>query len=104
VREDEEGYIERKVAESGLEGEDAEEYKNEVKERLKVKVLQGKLGKGVVRLSVEQIDDLLDKLSIDEFNKYVEIVADCELNGKPYRKKTHYQAILDMVAKDRRIR
>jgi predicted phage replisome organizer len=102
--EDEEGYIERKVAESGLEGEDAEEYKNEVKERLKVKVLQGKLGKGVVRLSGEQIDDLLDKLSIDEFNKYVEIVADCELNGKPYRKKTHYQAILDMANKDRRVK
>lgn len=74
------------------------------REEAKQKLLGGTLGKGVVMLSDEQIDDLLDKLSIEEFNKYVEIVADCELNGKPYRKKTHYQAILDMVAKDRRIR
>ena len=71
------------------------------KEEAKMKYLGGSLGKGVVLLSDEQMDDLLDKLSIDEFNKYVGIVADCELNGKPYKKKTHYQAILDMVAKDR---
>ena len=64
----------------------------------------GGIGKNVVFLSDDQMEDLLDKLSIDEFNKYVAIVADCELNGKPYTKKTHYQAILDMVAKDRRIR
>ena len=55
-------------------------------------------------LSDEQVDDLLDKLSIEEFNKYVEIVADCELNGKSYKNKSHYQAILDMVAKDRRLK
>ena len=67
-------------------------------------MLGGTLGKGVVMLSDEQIDDLLDKLSIEEFNKYVEIVAECELNGKPYKKKTHYQAILDMAKHDRRIK
>lgn len=74
------------------------------REEAKLKCLGGSLGKGVVMLSDEQVDDLLDKLSIEEFNKYVEIVADCELNGKPYKKKTHYQAILDMVAKDRRVK
>jgi hypothetical protein len=67
-------------------------------------VLHGDLGKGVVRLSGEQIDDLLDKLSIEEFEKYVAIVADCELNGKPYRKKTHYIAILEMAEHDRKIK
>ena len=55
-------------------------------------------------LSDEQMEDLLDKLSIEEFNKYVAIVRDCELNGKPYKKKTHYQAILDMVSKDRKVK
>ena len=74
------------------------------REEAKQKLLGGTLGKGVVMLSDEQIDDLLDKLSIDEFNKYVAIVADCELNGKPYTKKTHYQAILDMANKDRRVK
>ena len=65
------------------------------------KILDGELGKGVVMISEEQFDDLLDKLSLDEFDKYVTIVADCELKGKKYTAKTHYQAILDMVAQDR---
>lgn len=74
------------------------------REEAKLKFLGGKLGKGVVMLSEEQMDSLLDELTIDEFNKYVEIVADAELRGKHYSKKTHYQAILDMVAKDRRMK
>ena len=71
---------------------------------IKQELLGGSLGKGVVMLSQEQINDLLDKLSIDEFNKYVGIVAECELGGKSLKRKTHYQAILDMVSKDRKIK
>ena len=70
----------------------------------KRKVLGGELGKGVVMLSDEQMNDLLDKLSLDEFDHYVGVVADCILNGKPFRKKTHYQAILDMAIADRKIK
>ena len=66
--------------------------------------LGGELGKGVVLLSQEQMDDLLDKLSIEEFDHYVGVVADCILNGKPFKRKTHYQAILDMAMADRRIK
>lgn len=66
--------------------------------------LGGELGKGVVMLSQEQMEDLLDKLSLDEFNHYVSVVADCILKGKAYRKKTHYQAILDMAIADRKIK
>lgn len=69
----------------------------------KRKMLGGELGKGVVFLSQEQIDDLLDKLSLEEFNHYVSVVADCILKGKPFKKKTHYQAILDMAVADRKI-
>ena len=72
------------------------------REEAKLKYLKGSLGKGVVMLSDEQIDDLLDKLSVEEFDKYVSIVADCELKGHRYTNKSHYKAILDMVAKDRR--
>lgn len=75
-----------------------------LKEETKRKYLGGSLGKGVVLLSDEQINDLLNKLSIEEFDHYVSVVADCELSGKPYKKKTHYQAILDMVAKDRGVK
>lgn len=70
----------------------------------KRKLLGGELGKGVVFLSDEQMDDLLDKLSIEEFDHYVGVVADCILKGKPFRKKTHYQAILDMAIADRKVK
>ena len=66
--------------------------------------LGGELGKGVVLLNQEQMDDLLDKLSLEEFDHYVGVVADCILNGKPFKRKTHYQAILDMAVADRRIK
>lgn len=64
----------------------------------------GGIGKNVVFLSDEQMSDLLDKLSIEEFDKYVAIVAENELKGHKYKKKTHYQAILEMATKDRKIR
>ena len=64
----------------------------------------GGIGKKVVLLSDEQMGDLLDKMSIDEFDYYVGVIADNELKGHHYKKKTHYEAILDMVAKDRKVR
>lgn len=73
-------------------------------EENKRKILGGNLGKGVVLLSQEQMDDLLVKLSLEEFDYYVGVVADCILKGKKYTKKTHYQAILEMAVKDRRVR
>lgn len=66
--------------------------------------LGGELGKGVVMLSDEQTRDLLDKLSLEEFNHYVGVVSDCELKGMPFKRKTHYQAILDMAIADRKVR
>lgn len=75
----------------------------EEKEAMKQTYLGGTLGGGVVLLSREQFDSLLDTLSLDEFNKYVGIIRDEELKGHHYTKKTHYQAILDMAEKDRRI-
>lgn len=73
-------------------------------EDTKRRMLGGELGKGVVFLSNQQIDDLLDKLSLEEFNYYVGVVADCVLSGKQYKRKTHYQAILDMAEADRKIK
>ena len=73
-------------------------------EDTKRKMLGGELGKGVVFLSQEQIDDLLDKLSLEEFDYYVGVVADCILSGKQYKRKTHYQAIIDMATADRRVK
>ena len=64
----------------------------------------GGIGKGVVFLSDEQMSDLLEKLSVEEFDHYVSVVADSELKGHKYKKKTHYEAILEMAAKDRKLR
>ena len=76
----------------------------EDKERAKLKYIGGTLGQNVVMLSDEQFDDLCDKLSLEELDKYISIVAECEKNGQRFKKKTHYQAILDMVAKDRKVK
>jgi hypothetical protein len=52
----------------------------------------------------EQMSVLLGKMSIEEFDHYVGVIADNELKGHHYKKKTHYQAILEMAMKDRRIK
>ena len=96
-------YVSQKVEESGLEGSDAEAYRKEIQEGLKLKYMQGTLGQGIVLMSDEQFEDLLDKLSLDEIDKYMAIIVECEKNGKRYKKKSHYQAILDMASKDRRV-
>ena len=74
------------------------------KERVKLKYLGGTLGQNVVLLSDEQFDDICERCSLAEVDKYIGIVAECEKNGQHFTKKTHYQAILDMVEKDRRIK
>jgi len=79
------------------------EMTEEDRERIKQRYMGGTLGQHIVFLSDEQFDDLCDKLSIDEIDKYFGIIVDCEKKGKRYRKKTHYQAILDMARKDRLI-
>lgn len=74
------------------------------REETKRKLLGGELGAGVVFLSDEQYDDLFEKLSFEEFQYYIGVVRDQELQGKHYKKKTHYRAILDMAMKDRKIK
>ena len=69
----------------------------------RMKYLGGELGQGVVMMSDAQFGDLCDKLSIEELDKYLGIIVQCEMSGKSFTKKTHYQAILDMVAKDRKV-
>lgn len=73
-------------------------------EEIKRKFVGGTLGQGVVMLSDAEMDDLLNKLSIEEFDRYVGIVAEMELSGRKYKKRTHYQAILDMAMHDRKIK
>ena len=93
------------------EGEEDKEFHSfnrsiarEEKERIQRELMYGELGGGVVMLSDAERDYLLDELSLDEFNYYVGVVRDCEKNGQKYKKKTHFEAILDMAKKDRKIK
>lgn len=58
------------------------------------------IGKGVVLLSENQMGKLVEDLSTAEIDHYIGVVADQITKGKTYR-KSHYQAIMDMVAQDR---
>lgn len=99
-----ENYVENAVSKAGLEGKDADQYREVLKESLQLKYLGGTLGQGIILMSDVQFADLCDRLSLDELDKYFEIVTECEKKGKIYKKKSHYQAILDMATKDRRIK
>jgi len=98
---EEEKYVEKKVLESGFEGKEADSYRIQLRENLKLKYLGGELGQNMVFISDEQFEDLCQRLSLDEIEKYFHIVAECEREGKRYKKKSHYQAILDMATHDR---
>ena len=103
IAREEEQYVEDKVALSGLDGKDAEAYREEIKESLKRKYIGGELGKGVVMMSDEQFASLCGMLSLAEIERYFSIIVECEKSGKCFTKKTHYQAIIDMAMEDRRI-
>ena len=103
IASEEEAFIQKRIEEAGFEGRDADAYREELKDKLRLKYMTGTLGQGVVLMSDEQFGDLCDKLTMDELDKYFSIVVECEKNGKRYKKKSHYQAILDMAADDRRI-
>lgn len=57
-----------------------------------------------VFISEEQMGDLLERLSLEEVDYYMDVIRDTESKGKKYTTKTHYQAILDMAANDRKTR
>lgn len=97
-------HIEEEEEEEIDEEKEYHSFTRYARQEAKRRVLGGTLGQGVVMLSEEQMNSLLDELSLEEFDKYVSIVAENELKGHKYKKKTHYQAILDMAMKDRRIK
>lgn len=100
---DVENYVEKIIAESEADGKEADSLREHLKENIKLKYMGGTLGQGIILMSNEQFGDLCEKLSLDELEKYCEIVVNCERKGKSYKKKSHYKAILDMAMKDRKI-
>ena len=102
--ETENAYIDSVIEDECLEGKEADALRTVLRENRQRKYLCDELGKGWVLMSNDQFDDLVTKLSPDELEKYFEIIVTCERAGKHFKKKSHYQAILDMAYKDRKIK
>lgn len=83
-----------------LNGEEGEE--NAAFPTSKLEKMGGTLGQGVLMLTDEQESDLLDKLSIDEYNLYCKKLSDYIIAHPEKTFKSHYQTILKWVAEDRR--
>ena len=67
-----------------------------------IKAVGGNLGKGVVFLTQEQFDDLLDKLGLDAFNRYMERLADFIIEKNAYV-QNHYATILKWWREDNKV-
>ncbi len=65
----------------------------------KFECMQGTLGKGVVLLTDDQRDELLDKLGFDAFNHYIEKLATFIIE-KDAKVSNHYRTILKWAQED----
>ena len=67
-----------------------------------LKVVGGKLGKDVVYLTDRQLGDLMDKLGLDAFNRYVERLATFIIE-KNAHVNNHYETILKWYTEDSKV-
>lgn len=77
----------------GVDGDDPKDKRLEY--------IRGTLGEGLVFMSQEQFNYLLENYSLDEIYHYFEVIKEQIRMGRRYR-KTHFQAIIDMAEKDRK--
>ena len=68
----------------------------------KLKLIGGELGKNVVYLSDRQLEDLMDRLGLDAFNRYVERLATFIIENNA-RVKSHYDTILKWYEEDSKV-
>ena len=68
----------------------------------KMKLIGGKLGRNVVYLTDRQFEDLIDKLGLDAFNRYVERLATFIIDKKAHV-KSHYETILKWYEEDTKV-
>lgn len=64
----------------------------------------GTLGQNVLMLTEEQNEDLLDKLSLDEYDLYCKKLSDYIIAHPDKTFKSHYKTILKWVEEDRRVK
>lgn len=61
----------------------------------------GNSGQGVLMMTDEQVNDLLDKLSLEEFDLYCEKLSNYIIEHPEKTFKSHYRTILKWVTEDR---
>ena len=88
-----------RVVECSKAHNNSDNFSKSAKKCGKLEKLQGSLGKGVVFLTDEQFDNLLDELGIDAFDRYVERLADFIIE-KDAKIKNHYETILKWHRED----
>ncbi len=71
-------------------------------EENQLKLVGGTLGKGVVYLSDRQLADLMDRLGLDAFNRYVDRLANFIIE-KNAHVKCHYDTILKWYKEDSKV-
>ena len=72
-------------------------------EENQLKVVGGSLGKGVVYLTDSQLHDLMDRLGLDAFNRYVDRLATFIIE-KNAHVKNHYETILKWYEEDSQVK
>ena len=65
--------------------------------------MNGSLGKGVVHITPEQIEDLLERIGLDAFNYYVEKLADYIIKNNA-KVTNHYETILKWANEDSQVK
>lgn len=68
-----------------------------------LKFMNGKLGKGVILLTEEQMNDLLNKLGLDSFDYYVDRLSNYILKNN-CKVRNHYETILKWWNEDRSVK
>ena len=71
-------------------------------EENQLKLIGGELGKNVVYLTDRQLGDLMDRLGLDAFNRYVEKLASFIIENNA-RIKSHYDTILKWYEEDSKV-
>lgn len=82
--------------------EESDDTATATTENEQLKLIGGNLGKGVVYLTDRQFDELLDRLGMDAFNRYVERLADFIIE-KNAHVKNHYDTILKWYEEDTKV-
>ena len=72
-------------------------------EENQLKLVGGSLGKGVVYLTDSQLHDLMDRLGLDAFNRYVDRLATFIIDKKAHV-NNHYETILKWYTEDSRVK